>query len=241
MTDSTDSALIEARGLVAGYRGRPVLGPLDLALGSTGTLALVGPNGVGKSTLLKTLCGVLPPLSGELTFAAKPVAASAVYVHARRGLVLVGEHRANVLRSLTVTENLALASAHHRRGDFDAFTVFPRLGERRRQQAGTLSGGELQMLALAMALALEPRCLLLDEPSAGLAPIVLADVHSTLNELRRRRLCMIVAEQRPDVVRGLCDRVAIVGGGTLGYLDPDTDLSGEALGAAYFSTDHTTG
>lgn len=97
------------------------------------------------------------------------------------------------------------------------------------------------MLALAMALALGPRCLLLDEPSAGLAPIVLADVRSALGELRRRRLCMIVAEQRPDVVRGLCDRVAVVGGGGLGYLEPGADLSGETLGAAYFRDEHPAG
>ncbi|WP_163511187.1 ATP-binding cassette domain-containing protein [Fodinicola acaciae] len=211
-----------------------MLGPLDFALGTAGTLALVGPNGVGKSTLLKTLAGVLRPLAGELTFRGDPVGAAPVYVHARNGLVLVGEHRANVLRGLTVAENLDLAAGRRPAAAFDAFAVFPQLGERRRRHAGTLSGGELQMLALAMALALGPRCLLLDEPSAGLAPIVLADVRTALDELAGQS-SMVIAEQRPDVVRGLCDRVAVVAGGRLSYLERGADLSRGALGAAYFT------
>lgn len=228
--------LLEAHGLVAGYNRRPVVGPFDFAVRGGETLAFVGPNGVGKSTILKTIAGVLSPLAGTLTYRGRSIAGSAAYVNARDGLVLVGEHRANVLRTLTVEENLALTAGTKRSGgSFDPFAAFPRLHERRRQQAATLSGGELQILALAMAMSLSPSCLLLDEPSAGLAPIMISDVRDTLAGMRTNMLSMIVAEQRPDVVRGLCDRVAVVARGTIADLGSDPDLSSDALGAAYFT------
>lgn len=230
--------LVEARELVAGYRGKPVVGPIDLVIRDNDTVALVGPNGVGKSTILKTLAGAVSPVSGTVTYRGRSVPSAPLSVHARNGLVFVGEHRANVLRTLTVAENLRLAAGSRRAAeprDLDPLALFPRLGERRRQLAATLSGGELQMLSLSMALALSPDCLLLDEPSAGLAPIVLDDVRRALEMLRAAGLTTIVAEQRPDVVRGLCERVAIVAAGSLTFLEPDTDLSGEAVMARYFS------
>ncbi len=228
--------LLQARELIAGYRKRAVVGPIDLDLGDNDTVALVGPNGVGKSTILKTLAGVIPPVAGAITYQNRAVTRSPAYAHARNGLVLVGEHRANVLRTLTVRENLDLAAGQAKTpSTFNPAGLFPRLGERRRQRAGTLSGGELQMLSLAMALSLSPRCLLLDEPSAGLAPIVLQEVKQALVQLRSAGLSIVVAEQRPDVVLGLCDRVATVSAAGLSFLEPDADLSGEALVARYFN------
>lgn len=237
----TGAALIDVRGLVGGYRNRAVVGPIALTIADNDTVALVGPNGVGKTTILKTLAGLIPPVAGTITYQGSSVRRAPVHQRARRGLVFVGEHRANVLRTLTVGENLDLAAGQRRAtgqrhaAGFDPISLFPVLGARRRQLAGTLSGGELQMLSLAMALALAPRCLLLDEPSAGLAPIVLEEVRSALVRLRAAGLSIVVAEQRPDVVRGLCDRVAIVAGGELTFLEPDADLSSEALVAQYFS------
>lgn len=227
--------LVDARQLAGGYGKRAVLGPIDLAIRSNDAIALVGPNGVGKSTLLKTLAGVIAPVSGMLTYQGRPITKAPVNVHANNGLVFVGEHRANVLRSLTVEENLRLAGRRHGSNPDEAAELFPRLGERWRQLAGTLSGGELQMLSLSMALALRPRCLLLDEPSAGLAPIALDDIRRALAVLRSTELSIVVAEQRPDVARGLCDQVAMVAQGTLTFIDSGSALSNEELMARYFS------
>lgn len=227
----TGAALLHARGLVAGYHKRPVVGSVELAIGDNDSLALIGPNGVGKSTLLKTLAGLIPPIAGRLTYQNESIPDTPAHRHARHGLVFVGEHRANVLRTLTVEENLRLATGKRRAtGAIDPLELFGQLRDRLRQPAGTLSGGELQMLALAMALARTPRCLLLDEPSAGLAPVVLDDLRHALERLRQADLALIIAEQRPDVVRGLCDRIAILAEGKLAY----PDQSGDALIATYF-------
>lgn len=229
------AVLLRAHELVAGYHKRPVVGPIELTLRTDDTLALVGPNGVGKSTVLKTLAGLIPPVAGTVEYDTRSIAATPVHVHARRGLVVVGEHRANVLRTLTVEENLRLATGKRRAADvLDPVELFPRLGERQHQPAGTLSGGELQMLSLAMALTLAPRCLLLDEPSAGLAPIVLHDIRHALERLSSAGLCLIVAEQRPDVVHGLCHRIAVLTEGRLTYLEPGHDLTSDTLAAQYF-------
>lgn len=235
----TGPVLVEARDLVVGYDKRPVVGPIELVVRDHDTVALVGPNGVGKSTILKTLAGVIAPIAGSVTYQGRSVPSAPVYAHARQGLVFVGEHRANVLRTLTVQENLDLATGRRPAATaFDPIELFPPLSERRRQLAATLSGGELQMLSLSMALALSPRCLLLDEPSAGLAPIVLDGVRRALARLRSSGLSLVVAEQRPDVVRHLCDRVAVVAAQTLTFLGHHADVSSDVLVGQYFNDDH---
>ncbi|MFC7549685.1 ABC transporter ATP-binding protein [Plantactinospora sp. GCM10030261] len=232
----TSGVVLRAHGLIAGYHSKPVIGPIDLAVADNETIALIGPNGVGKSTLLKTLTGLITPLGGTISHQGRSITSAGVHNHTRNGLVFVGEHRANVLRTLTVQDNLDLAAATRKRSySVDPLDLFPKLGQRRRQLGGTLSGGELQMLSLAMALALSPTCLLLDEPSAGLAPVVLDDLRQALTNLRSTGLALIIAEQRPDVVHGLCDRIAIVSESKLTYLPPGTDLSSQAVIDRYFS------
>ncbi|HCT76606.1 MAG TPA: hypothetical protein DGT23_08460 [Micromonosporaceae bacterium] len=237
----TSGVILRAHGLIAGYHNKAVIGPIDLAVADNETIALIGPNGVGKSTILKTLTGLIAPIAGTITFQTRSITNAGVHIHARNGLVIVGEHRANVLRTLTVQDNLDLATTTRQQPHtVDPIDLFPKLGQRRRQLAGTLSGGELQMLSLAMALALAPTCLLLDEPSAGLAPIVLHDLRQALKTLRGIGLSLIIAEQRPEVVKGLCDRVAIAAESKLTYLPPDADLSSQTLIDQYFNHHPTT-
>ena len=196
----------------AGYGRIEILHGLDLAVGRGEIVTIIGANGSGKSTLLKTISGLVKISSGSIEFDGQDLSPLEVERIVSRGLVQIPEGR-QLFGPLTVEENLELGSyVRRRRGKpmgeklARVFKLFPRLEERLRQQAGTLSGGEQQMLAIARALMAEPSLLLLDEPSMGLAPIMVRDIFASLRDLNEEGLTMVLVEQDARIALSLADR-----------------------------------
>jgi branched-chain amino acid transport system ATP-binding protein len=211
-------ALLEVRQLRAGYAGRPVLHGLDLSLQPCETLLVVGPNGAGKTTLLRALAGVIAA-SGLVLMDGRPLSSGQCEERARCGLVLVPDTRGNFM-PLTVLENLRLGA--HSRPDRGAIAAdldrllerFPRLGQLRRRPAAALSGGEQQMLAIARALMARPRLLMLDEPSAGLAPRAAEVIQEILAGLQAELgLALLMVEQESTPAWTRADRALLIEAG----------------------------
>jgi branched-chain amino acid transport system ATP-binding protein len=204
--------LVELRGVRAAYGTIEVLHGVDLALMPGEVLAVLGPNGAGKTTALAVLAGLHPLTGGDVFVAGRRVNGASASDLARTGLCLIPEGR-GIFPNLTVRENLRMAS-YSRRSARDieaaAYERFPRLGERRRQLAGTMSGGEQQMLALARGLATDPAVLVLDELSMGLAPLVVEELYAQVGSLARTGVSVLVVEQFARVVLGVADRAAIM-------------------------------
>jgi branched-chain amino acid transport system ATP-binding protein len=182
-------------------------------------IALLGPNGAGKSSILNACVGLVPKNDGTITFSAVAISAQSTEAIVRSGLTLVPEGR-RVFPDLTTMENLILGSACSRPARQDArkhmaevFELFPRLFERRTQLAGTLSGGEQQMLAIGRALMSGPRMLLLDEPSLGLAPNIVDQIFDLLIDLRTRGLTLLIVEQNVELALDICDRAYVLANG----------------------------
>ena len=201
------TALLEVQDLAAGYGDTEILRGLSLRVGDGELVAVIGPNGAGKSTLLKTLAGLVAPRAGRITLRGADITGVGTQRIVRSGLCYVPQE-ANVFASLSVWENLAIGAwtapgALNERARA-VVELFPILAERRRARAGTLSGGERQMLAMAMALMVEPRLLLLDEPSAGLAPALQRLVFDRVREINARGLGILLVEQnaRESLARG---------------------------------------
>jgi ABC-type branched-subunit amino acid transport system ATPase component len=214
------TAPLAIRALSGGYGRLAVFRELSLDLSERRTLGILGPNGVGKSTLLKTIAGLLPALGGEVLLRGASIGRRSTYERTRAGLVLVPEGR-QILVKLSVRENLDLPRAACRlsqaafRARLDEMlALFPRLGERLDQSGGALSGGEQQMLAIARALLLDPAVLMLDEPTQGLAPIIVSQVLSALQQLRGG-FSMLVVEQNKTFLHALADEVLTMRGGRL--------------------------
>lgn len=234
---STATPLVHLRAVRAGYDGVEVLRGIDLAVPSGQILAVLGPNGAGKTTLLSVIAGLLVPTSGDLRFGGRTMTGIDPAVLARHGLCLIPEGR-GVFPNLTVAENLWVATNRgwsRDRVETHAYEVFPRLGERRHQLAGSLSGGEQQMLALSRALVTDPVILLLDELSMGLAPLVVHDLYERVAEIAARGVTVIVVEQFVRTIADIADRgIAVVGGrivldGPIGEITP-------RLHSAYFAS-----
>jgi branched-chain amino acid transport system ATP-binding protein len=206
----TAAALLQLDGLRAGYGHVEVLHGVSLTVREGSMVAIVGPNGAGKTTLMGAVMGLLPRRSGTVRYAGSPAGVTEALVMSRA--VLVPEQRA-LFTDMNVEDNLLLGFYPRRRaGERDArpamrevFATFPRLEERRRQLAGTLSGGERQMLALGRALMGEPRLLLLDEPSLGLAPLIVREIFRVLAELRQRGMSILLVEQNVRVALQVSD------------------------------------
>jgi branched-chain amino acid transport system ATP-binding protein len=204
--------LIELNGVRAAYGAIEVLHGVDLTLLPGEVLAVLGPNGAGKTTMLEVLAGLHPLSGGDVFVAGRRVNGASASDLARAGLCLIPEGR-GVFPNLTVRENLRMAGFGRRSAaEVEAATYerFPRLGERRRQLAGTMSGGEQQMLALARGLATDPAVLLLDELSMGLAPLVVEELYGQVSALARTGVSVLVVEQFARVVLGVADRAAIM-------------------------------
>jgi branched-chain amino acid transport system ATP-binding protein len=209
------ASLLSVRNLAAGYGETRVLHGLSFELAEGGITAILGANGAGKTTTLRALCGLVRPL-GEILFAGKRIDGLATEDIARCGVAHVPDGR-GTFSHLTAEENLRLG-AYLRRDraevarDFEhMYAMFPRLKERREQQAGTLSGGEQQMLAIARALMLRPKLLLLDEPSFGLAPLVVQEIYRVLRAINERdRVSMLLVEQNATLALDLADQAYLL-------------------------------
>jgi len=217
-------------GIDAFYGDSHVLHDVSLRLGGGRLLGLLGRNGAGKTTTMSVTVGLLPPRHGTVTIDGRPVTGSAPETIAAHGVALVPQGR-RVFRSLTVRENLAVAGRRPRDGRRAAWTldtvygVFPRLRERHRQLAGSLSGGEQQMLAIARALMANPRVLLMDEPSEGLAPQIVAEVMATIRKLKADGLSIVLVEQNARLVFEVADDVVILNSGRVVFAGPAAELT----------------
>jgi branched-chain amino acid transport system ATP-binding protein len=212
------SDALSLNGVDAFYGDSHVLHGVSLRLGEGRLLGLLGRNGAGKSTTMSVTVGLLPPRRGEVSVYGRPITGRAPEAIAAHGVALVPQGR-RVFRSLTVRENLAVAGRRPRDGrpvpwTLDTvYTVFPRLRERHRQIAGSLSGGEQQMLAIGRALMANPRVLLMDEPSEGLAPQIVAEVMATIRRLKAEGLSIVLVEQNARLVFEVADDVVILNSG----------------------------
>ncbi len=209
--------VLAAEGLVGGYVAEAdILRGCTLRVGAGEIVVVIGPNGAGKSTLAKAIFGLIKLREGRVMLRGEDVTGLAPHEITRKGMSYVPQV-SNVFGSLTVQENLEVGGVLRRaavRTRMDAMlTLFPRLGERRRQRAGTLSGGERQMLAMARALMPEPSVLLLDEPSAGLAPRTVGDVLETVAKINRSGVTIVMIEQNARRALALADRGYVLEGG----------------------------
>ena len=215
---SERAALLRVEGLCAGYGDMPVLWDVALAMCPGELVAVIGSNGAGKTTLLHTVAGLLRPTRGTIHLDGVEIQALPAHARPDRGLALVPEG-GQPFPHLTVRENLEVgayrpyARARVAVNLERAWALFPRLREREHQLAGTLSGGERQMLAIARALMSEPRLLLLDEPSLGLAPLVVEQVFAVLDALRRDGLTILLVEQNVQQALELADRAYVLESG----------------------------
>ncbi len=221
------SALLEVHDLAAGYGDNDVLRGLSLRVEPGELVAVIGPNGAGKSTLLKTLAGLVRPRAGRITLGGADITGAGTARIVESGLCYVPQE-ANVFASLSVWENLTIgawtAAARTRERADAVVELFPILATRRRARAGTLSGGERQMLAMAMALMVEPRLLLLDEPSAGLAPALQRLVFDRVRQISARGLGILLVEQNARESLALCHRAYVLAVGRVRAEGPGQTL-----------------
>ena len=215
-------------GLEAGYGHAQVLFGVSFTLAPGETLALMGRNGMGKTTTVRAVMGLLPPWRGDIVFQGAALAGLPPHRVARAGIGLVPEGR-QVFPTLTVEENLLCAARHGAWSLTRVFALFPRLAERRRARARTLSGGEQQMLAIGRALMTNPRLLILDEATEGLAPLVRAEIYAALAALRRDGEAVLIIDKNLAEIRGLADRVAILEKGRVVWQGSPATLGPDAI------------
>jgi branched-chain amino acid transport system ATP-binding protein len=200
--------MLEVKGVSAGYQGNDVVHEVTFHVNPGEAVMIIGSNGAGKTTLFRAMCGLLSPSSGRVLFEGDDITGLPAEHIARLGMRFVSAQR-HLFPRMTVQENLLLG-AYPRRPDPEAMSdvldLFPILAARRRQYAGTMSGGEQQMLAVGRALMSKPRLLVLDEPSTGLAPLVAQTAYEALGVLRERGLTVLVAEQQVPLAMALSDR-----------------------------------
>jgi branched-chain amino acid transport system ATP-binding protein len=233
------SPLLEVQGLTAGYGGEPVLVEVDLAVERGTICAVLGANGAGKTTLARVVCGLLRPMSGQVVLDGGNLSGVPVEELVRRGLVGVPEGR-GVVDQLTVDENLRLAVLWRRdrldaqRDIADVYDLFPSLSHRRAQPGHQLSGGERQMLALGRAIVARPRLLVLDEPSLGLAPRVVAATMAILGRLRDETgLTVLLMEQNVRGALSVADRGVVMATGRVTTVDAADVRADDQLRHAY--------
>lgn len=230
-------ALLEAQGIVSGYGVMEILHKVSLEVELGQIVTILGPNGAGKSTLMKTIFGLLPPWKGRILFDGTQIAGLPPEQLVRLGLGYVPQEE-NVFTSLTVEENLEMGAfilnSDLRERKERVFELFPALWERRRQQVGKMSGGERQMVAIGRALMLDPKLLLLDEPSAGLAPKLVDSIFRQIWKIREAGTAIVLVEQNARRALELADRAYVLANGQMRFEGtPQELLDNPELGRLY--------
>ncbi|HTM59749.1 MAG TPA: ABC transporter ATP-binding protein [Burkholderiales bacterium] len=231
--------MLRVSDLRAGYGAAAVLQGVTLQVEKGETVALLGPNGAGKSTLLAALTGTIARRAGQVVLDGKDIIAEPSHAIVTNGVALVPEGRL-VFAPFNVEDNLRLGAVRLR-GELDeryryVYGLFPRLAERKHQVAGTLSGGEQQMLAIGRALMSAPRLLLLDEPFLGLAPLVVAEIRAALEKLRQSGLTILMVEQKLDIALGFASRAYVLIKGKVALEDSTARLAQRAdINDLYFA------
>jgi neutral amino acid transport system ATP-binding protein len=224
---SANGHILTTEGLIAGYVPEvDILSGVDMRVAEGEIVTIVGPNGAGKSTLIKSIFGLLPPREGTVTLRGEDLTGQAPHLITRRGMSYVPQLD-NVFKSLSVEENLemgALERGTARERMNAIYELFPRLGERRTQAAGTMSGGERQMLAMGRALMPEPSVLLLDEPSAGLAPAFVEAIFEKVEEVNKAGVTIVMVEQNARRALAMSDRGYVLDLGTNRFEGPGKEL-----------------
>jgi branched-chain amino acid transport system ATP-binding protein len=236
---NADGALLELRGLAAGYNGRDVLHGIDLAIAPGEFICVIGANTAGKTTLLRTISRLVPRATGVMLFAGLNLMHADAHVLPGLGIAHVPEGR-QIFPDMTVAENLALGAFVARRsGDLgdrmeSVLTLFPRLRERHGQSAGTLSGGEQQMVAVGRALMSRPKLLMLDEPSHGLAPKVIEEMHAAFTAINRSGTTVLLVEQNVAMALDLATRGYVLENGRIALQGTTAELrENNAVRTAY--------
>ncbi|MGN8117472.1 ABC transporter ATP-binding protein [Labrys sp. 22185] len=224
--------LLSTLGLRAGYGGKPVLQGLDLEVHEGEIVAVIGRNGVGKSTLMKSLIGLVPVMDGSIIYRGTPINDLPAHKRARLGIGYVPQGR-DVFPRLTVAENMAVGAMRKpaNAGSGRVLDYFPILRERWSQRAGTMSGGQQQQLAIGRVLIAEPSLILLDEPSEGIQPNIVQDIASIMVELNRATgVTIVLVEQNIDMIRAMAQRCYVMDKGRIvAALDRESLADGEAM------------
>ena len=222
------AALLEIKGLHAGYGPIKALRGVDVKVEEGEIFALIGSNGAGKSTLLMSICGVVPPTEGEVNYQGKDISKEASYKIMKEGIAQVPEGR-RIFPKMTVLENLQMGAIHRDFSEFNenlemVYSTFPLLKERAGQSGGTLSGGEQQMLAIGRALMGRPKLLLLDEPSLGLAPMIVKQIFEVIREINKAGTTILLVEQNAFAALKLANRACVLATGEIVMTGDSKDL-----------------
>ncbi|NYT44160.1 ABC transporter ATP-binding protein [Alcaligenaceae bacterium] len=232
--------MIEVQGLRAGYGAINILWDVSISVRPGELTTIIGPNGAGKTTLLRAIMGLLPVSQGTIQLNDKPLSGIPTWKMPDLGVVMIPEGRM-VFKDMTIEENLMLGAftpkhrASSRRQCDKAYDMFPRLRERRNQRAGTLSGGEAQMLAMGRGLMADPQVLIIDEPSLGLAPVVVNELFQTLGRLKAEGRTIILVEQSTHRAVGVADHVYLMQGGKVVLSQRAAEVDMEQLHELYFA------
>ena len=235
---TAQTALLEVRDLRSGYGRVEVLRGVSLSVGAGELVALLGSNGAGKTTFNNTVCGLVPAWEGDVVFECQKINGLNPRGIVQSGLIQVPEGR-KIFPNLSVIENLELGSfararAHRAENLERMLTIFPRLRERRAQLAGTLSGGEQQMLAISRGLMAEPKLLILDEPSLGLSPLLVEEMFTLIAQIRQQNISVLLVEQNVAQALEIADKAYVLENGSLRFEGtPQALLASDALRQAY--------
>src|SRR4051812_25302186 len=230
--NAAGTPLLELTRVAVGYGGIQAVKGIDLCVAQGELVCLIGANGAGKTTTLKGICGLQPVNAGTIRYAGDDITGARAFVLVRRGLAMVPEGR-GVFGALSIEENLAMgAYVRHDRAEISAdidrvFQLFPRLKERRRQTAGTLSGGEQQMLAIGRAMMSRPKLLLLDEPSMGLAPLMVEKIFEVIRAIAGEGVTMLLVEQNARLALEVSHRGYVLEGGMVAFSGEARSLLGD--------------
>jgi branched-chain amino acid transport system ATP-binding protein len=240
---SSNEVMLELRNVSSSYGAIEALRGIDLRVARGEVVTLIGANGAGKSTTLRNIVGLVPARSGEILFEGKPLAGVPTHKITAMGVSLVPEGRA-IFANLTVSENLDMGAylrtskAENAQDLERVFTLFPRLKERRKQQGGTLSGGEQQMLAIGRALMARPRLLLLDEPSLGLAPLLVHTILTAIDGINQEGTTILLVEQNANAALKHSHRAYVLETGSIVMEGPSADVAADPRVKAAYLGEH---